>query len=325
MVALKDFARLLFSLVNAVLVAGVPVQLLLLGDANQLQPVEQGKPFEDVIESNVVPIFRLTRVYRAEYQKLSDFCLATFDKFWTLDPDRRDSLQTIAAPHVVCHFLYDDDDIFKTVDKIVQKILDEHGVFPMVVTKMNDHCKQIAASIRRIYSLTTSGTVPTTPHGHDSFVRGDVVLFKTNTKHWKNGDTGTILNSLERQIPMYTVMFHSHNVQLPDDEDRDDDVCVVDNSEAMEHGQVAAVLGERHIAPSTCRTVHRCQGSTYKHVIFVKTGHRSSFFPCKRAHYTAYSRASQSLHIVAPLKTVNGEHPRKAEIRTTLLESFLRA
>jgi hypothetical protein len=312
MVSLRDFTLLLRSL-HSMVIKGTKVSLLLLGDANQLPPIEQGCPFIDMLKSGVVPTTALTKVHRAESSLLSDFCLRSLS-------DPIDGLQSGAAPYVTCCFSTDDETLMRDVERVVRDLHAANGEIPMVISKINEHCRSIAAMIRNV---SREALLSSSPSGDDVFAAGDEVLFNTNTAYWKNGDEATIICKENDRYPIkYKVRFWRCDECL---QSLDDDVDLVNSEEASVKGQIVAIVGDRHIVPSTCRTVHKCQGNGFDHVVFVKYSHRSSFHASQRENYTAYSRARRSLHILGDRRALTDvRYARTAEVRNTLLSHLLR-
>jgi hypothetical protein len=322
MVCLTDFSDLLSSL-KSMVSQGVKVGLLMIGDANQLPPIEQGSPFIDIMKSGLLPVTQLKKVYRASSAGLSEFCTGTLSRFWTLNPSSSNCLQNAASPHVSCSFLENDIEIFKKVETVLRGLYLLNGDVPMVITKLNDHCRTIAGIIRSVVHEGKSNMRESKAMGFEltnqsGFAIGDKVLFNTNTQYWKNGDEGVVIDIRKNPYPKYTLRFtmnFNHNA-------KDDDEIELISKLDSDQGSVAT-LGQRHISPSTCRTVHKCQGSGFEHVIFVKSGHCSSFHACQRENYTAYSRAKTSLHIIGNYSSLNGRFARESEKRDTLLSPML--
>jgi hypothetical protein len=314
MVSLRDFTLLLRSL-HAMVIKGTKVSLLLLGDANQLPPIEQGCPFIDMLRSGVVPATALTKVHRAESSLLSDFCLRSLSL-------PIDGLQSGAAPYVTCCFSTDDESLMRDVERVVRDLHAANGEIPMVITKINENCRSIAVMIRNISRKTS---LSSSPSRDDVFAAGDEVLFNTNTAYWKNGDEATIVC---RENDRYPIKYKVRFLRCGDEclQNLDDDVDLVNSEEASAKGQIDAIVGDRHIVPSTCRTVHKCQGNGFDHVVFVKYSHCSSFHASQRENYTAYSRARRSLHILGDRRALtDARYARTAEVRNTLLSHLLRA
>ncbi len=66
MINQKDMAKLLMLLVK------LNMQIILVGDVNQLPPIEPGRPFKDIINSGKVIVSQLTICFRTEVQTISD-------------------------------------------------------------------------------------------------------------------------------------------------------------------------------------------------------------------------------------------------------------
>jgi ATP-dependent exoDNAse (exonuclease V) alpha subunit len=51
-------------------------KIVLCGDPKQLKPIENGSPFNDLVNSGIVPVFRLTENHRTDPASLgiADFC-----------------------------------------------------------------------------------------------------------------------------------------------------------------------------------------------------------------------------------------------------------
>lgn len=66
MINQKDMAKFLMFLVK------LNMQIILVGDVNQLPPIEPGRPFKDIINSGKVTVSQLTICFRTEVQTISD-------------------------------------------------------------------------------------------------------------------------------------------------------------------------------------------------------------------------------------------------------------
>lgn len=249
-------------------------QLLFVGDINQLQPIDPGNFFYNLILSNIIPTYTLTKNYRS-----TDGIL-------------------INANNIINNLDIVENDVFNIVEG------DINDVFDIVKTYYDNHIKAEELKIicpyneyqnvkilkllndgyQNIYNSKTSGVM-------DNFGRmfkcNDRVILQKNFNHLKiyNGSEGVVTFIDHNYI---TVNFNnvSHNFLFRSLND-------YKNEDHIE-------LLVKHLSHAYAITVDKAQGNQYPYVIAFLPNRYESPFINKNRLYTLITRAAKMLWIVTP-------------------------
>ena len=277
-------------------------RLILLGDANQLASVEPGSVFSDLCKAgNRGPLTHCVTTLRKNYRF-----------------EERSGIGRLAAAVVAgdadaaVRVLRDGSDATTQLEP-----LDDEAAFDAFAhdcaREWSDHMKDLAADPlgvapfpeRRVLCSHRRGPFGTDRFNrlverrlaelgrrreHDEFYIGRPIIVSRNDRqtNLSNGDTGVVVPG-DRGNP---------RVWFPD-LDRDGKRFLVAPSRLPQHESFFAL------------TVHRAQGSEYRHVVFVP-GPAESRVNTKELLYTAVTRAQNTVTVLATRRSV-----RAAVLRTT--------
>jgi exodeoxyribonuclease V alpha subunit len=271
---------------------------IFVGDANQLPPVGPGAFFRDLIASAIVPTVRLLTLHRAAQES------------WIC----RNAPKVLAGSGVELEDCKDfewwqlptnsAEYICKTVVDLVTKLRDE-GV-PLdeiqVLTPMKERAggtKPLNKALQEVLNPRGKG-VPALHAFDQDIYRGDKVIHTQNNYQLgvMNGELGYVLGDVEHQ---------GLRVRFADD------VVVKYSAKDARDLQLAYAL-----------TIHKCQGSEFKHCIVVCHSEHSHMLT-RQLFYTAITRAKEKVYVVGD------EHGMKKALATihdsqrkTLLQQRLR-
>lgn len=259
------------------LVSAMPkrMKLILVGDVDQLPPIGCGSPFRDMINSECIPVARLTKIYRQSGQskiitnahlinsgKMPDLTNSENTDFFFFrinSPERmREQVLRMMTGTVKKKFGFSCEDI--QVLTPTRKITDQLGSIQLnnlIQSELNPEGEYIASGPYR-------------------FRNGDKVMQNTNNYELGvfNGDIGKII-SIDTEDKTVTVSFQG----------MDEEVVYT-----------KADIDELELAYAT--TVHKSQGSEYPAVIVVAD--RSQYIMLQRTlFYTAVTRAKKACIVIS--------------------------
>ena len=285
MVGSKDMAAILqYS-------AGAGTErLIMVGDKDQLPPIDWGCPFADLIEANILPVTKLQKIYRtAEGGGIA-----------------------LLASHVRDRALlqaYYQDVVFSNVDEtsIAERAIAEYAhllrrglqcediglITPYVADHYLYAADKLNAMVRKLRGLDP-----------DRPTVGDLVIGTKN--HRKPYDAHEFMNGQRGIVAKpgdCTLAIQFEGEEQPE---------YFDASELELNGL------PKYVSYGYATTIHKSQGGEYAHVIAIVPKNIAYTFG-KPAIYTAFTRARQSLTIMGALDWLPGYYraPRKAEIYST--------
>lgn len=291
-------------LANSLLKAVAPhAQLVLVGDVDQLPSVGPGKVLQDLISAGVIPVARLTQVFR---QAAESLIIQNAHRINRGDFPR---LVTPGTEKSDCYFIEIEDPaaiVDALVKSVVSSLPKSFGYDPLrdiqVLTPMNRG--QVGAN--SLNNLLQEALNPSIP-GHPELVRGsrslrvgDKVIQRVNNYKLEvfNGDMGTI-EAMDLIDQLVAVRFG-------------DRLVTYDYADLME------------LAHGYCVTVHKSQGSEYPAVVLPL--HTSHFKMLSRnLLYTALTRARKTVVMIGSTRAVGiAMRATEAESRYTGLIEGLR-
>ncbi len=284
-VVIVDEASMLDVTLASHLLKAVPGdgQLILVGDIDQLPSVGPGRVLSDIIESEAVPVVRLTQVFR---QAQGSFIITNAHRI------REGEYPRLIAPDGVsetdCYFLKADEpeDIHRLVINVVTRSLPKKfGYHPasdiQVLTPMN----RGSAGAGELNRLLQSALNPR-ESGKEEIERmgrlyrvGDKVIQRINNYNLEvfNGDVGTIV-AMDTEDQTTTIDYAGREV-------------VYDWSDLYEVGHGFAI------------SIHKSQGSEYPAVVMVV--HPQSFPVLSRnLIYTGLTRAKRTAVIIGSTRAI---------------------
>ena len=239
-------------------------KVVLVGDSNQLLPVEEGQIFRDLITSGKIHTVYLSRIFRTESKTIIDNANRILDGKNTFIIDssfniiiKDNNSQVIAAAQELAQDLYGSSDCLN-----VQVLTQSKSA----VEKINQHIKNKSLSKKSCITLRE----------YKKFHIGEKIIFNRNDadNKYANG-----------QIAIITAV--------------NDGNKTLDAS--TNNGAPALNLGYRdlkNLDSAYAITIHKSQGSEYGQVIIALTEDADALL-CRELLYTAITRASKKVTIIS--------------------------
>lgn len=265
-------------------------RLILVGDPDQLPPVGPGFPFSDMLRSGVLPVVRLTEIFRQAQQSLIVM------NAHRVNQGQLPELKTVTSDFFFMRRNSEEAVTSLIRDLCVTRLPKNMGIQPSEIQVLSPTRKG-GVGTAALNKLLQSALNPSAPekrekaYGELIFREGDRVMQIRNNYDivWKktdgsavgtgifNGDVGTI-TAIEPKEELVRVRF--------DDREAEYDFTQ---------------LGELELAYAI--TVHKSQGSEYRAVILA-AWNGSSYLLSRSILYTAITRARELLIIVGREETV---------------------
>lgn len=292
-------------------------KLLLLGDVKQLPPVGKGRPFEDLINSEIFYTTFLTVIKRQDTGKLKDSIIAINKQ--EISEDDFDEINTVFMDHD-----FKDEDITFRMCQDIIKLCEQDGIskdeicFISPEHERKGGTKELNQILQYIYNndnhfehnnfkhldkvMRIENKYPTESTNDDDDEKTD-----KDTVIRVNGDTGRVLfvrdNTASSQDSNYSGKktkgkksgyFRSK-----------DATCYVEYDEDKYREKLTYKELYEEFTVNYCNTVHKWQGSQEKAVVFVVSGFHNSlrYQNALKLAYTAMSRATKKLIVVGDRKT----------------------
>jgi len=259
------------------LLSAVPAgsQLILIGDVDQLPSIGPGAVLADLINSGVLPVIRLDKVYRqAAGSRVATN--AALIRHGTVGLDYGEDFTLLESPTF--------DESAKILSDLYVQEVQEHGIDNVVL--LSPFREKTATGVTPLNERLQEMVNPPAPdkpeckYGRRLFRLHDKVMQTKNEEMLSNGDIGYITG-------IYPV---------------DDDTAVlVDFGDGRTKEYISDDLKTLQLAYAT--TVHKSQGSEYHTVLLsLQTGH---YMMLKRPLlYTAITRAKEEVIIVGQRKAL---------------------
>ena len=272
-------AMLLHSLTDAMPMDG---QLLFIGDKDQLPSVGAGSVLNDMIESGVIPVAKLTEIYR---QKDGSSIIENAQKINTshvnLEFDKDFSMVSASG----------EEEALEKIKALYQKAVAECGgdnvalLTPLRRLQKGRDLKVVSDNLNKELQEVINpddGFKKTLTLGGKKFIVGDKVLQWKNTDKSSNGDIGIITDIREVNSDVA--------------------VCI-----SWENGNdtVETRVGMQDISLAYSISIHKSQGSQYDCVIIpMLRSQKCSLFK-RNLLYTAVIRAKKKVIIVGDEPTIS--------------------
>lgn len=282
--------ELFCNLINAI---NKNIRVYFIGDTDQLPPVGLGYIFRDLIQSNLVPVTKLNKVFRQGEGSVIKVNAQNINKgITTLEREvgafeitcyKKDELRRdIIANQKACL------QIFKTKLAEQRKINAEKAIYQVqILTPMKKGelgTNKLNSLIQEMYNPIDDTKRQIVFHSKDKkeefiYRTNDKVMQITNDydKNVFNGDMGIIV-SVEK---------NSIEVRFENDE-----IVSYEKSEIRESLILAYAI-----------TVHKSQGSEYANVIFISS-YLHSFMRQRNLFYTAVTRAKKSVNLLGDVQSI---------------------
>lgn len=283
---------------------GENFNVILVGDPNQLPPIEWGSTLGQVLESESIPTFRLSvnhRVYTVEGE--IDGVLLNAHAIASL-PKRRKKNDPVPpfAFQRTPNFIIDTGGIHKVVD-IVRTCFQQVGTPPEQITIVTPYNRDLDFLNNAVQTLYYSSAPAVIDSRGKKWVIGDRVMMLRNSYdiNVMNGEEGRV-REVDREkivVDFGTSGCHSFPLEKPPEKEEKYKYSSINKDEGEEVEEARTVLMVSH---SYAVTVHKAQGEEYDIVVifFSKpfgTGgieqEEYSSFLTRNLIYTALTRAKR--------------------------------
>ena len=275
------------------------VRIVLVGDSEQLQPIEEGRPFADLIEAaekgrTSIPFARLATNYRTDSAGIVALADDIRAETFTHAKIEAGSYPAVAAEHVE----NDEAALFAVLDRY-QALLSA-GARPRNIAILSPFKKPSLALSTVQMNIAIRGMLGFDP---DRAARGEIVIGVRNDfdRNIINGARGIVTQAGS------SIIVEFEGLSAPS----------ISEGKDMKTGR-ALPLG---IDFGYASTIHKAQGSEFEHVIVVIDG-ANDWLLRKSALYTAVTRARSSLTIIGDLVAAEAMS-RSPDRRTTVLQTLL--
>ncbi|OGN59011.1 MAG: hypothetical protein A3D18_02415 [Chlamydiae bacterium RIFCSPHIGHO2_02_FULL_49_29] len=303
---LVDEASMLDARLFAALLASVQVgtRLILMGDSDQLPPVEAGSLFADLLDLGLFPCTRLTKWLRTESRPLLELARAIRDgdKAVALQLMRKESLQGDFGFSFLSV-----NQIHERIWSFVKERIPAH--FSQRPTK--EEIRQVLEGFRILSCLRTGPLgvdalnqklvnqfYRTAPVG--SYVAIPVLLTRSDSsRDLYNGQTGVFIKQKEER----------------------DGVLLTEKDEIVFAERTLPALAVAHFEYACCLSVHKSQGSEYAEVLLLVPKGSDNFG--REVLYTAATRAKNQLWVVGDEATIEKALERSSRRQSGLIPNAL--
>ncbi len=285
--------------------------LLLVGDTDQLPPVEAGNVLHDLIKSELAPVTRLQDIYR---QDESSSIIENANRIRQGKHPNYDTSES--GNFFIFHIENADQAAEQIVELASHKIAEKWDLDPLRDIQIIAPQKQRKLGVNnlnmRLRRVLIDSSAPKVALGTKSFQVGEKIMQTKNdySRGVFNGDIGFVvgINHAERTL---AVAFERHTqledsngslpgfLELPDG--GGEVIYSFDDAQSLEYAY--------------CITVHKAQGSEYPAVIVPVHGEQSPMLMTRKLLYTAITRAQQVVCLVGTRDAVQNAIDR-AETNT---------
>lgn len=299
------------------------VRLTILGDPNQLPAIGAGQVFADLIGTQIIPTFHLTRNFRSAKSDIPVFCNmilgeSDYEKHWKLD---------VKQPFQNVHYHFSAGLSVNKVICVLQEYCSK-GCLPaglagtstpslQVITNTNKTCEELVYCVRKVFYKALQYASKNNVQSQ-KFAKNDPVLLCSNNSIFKNGDHAKIMDiqsedGFKTEYTLQLTQCNNERTMTKKDQKTFHWSC--------KDGVETIVVHEQHMKPIFARTVHSTQGLGFDYVLYVI----DSPYPLNmNMHYTAYSRTKKELHLFGSRDHFNGRKARlKEEVKNSFVESWL--
>ncbi|MDD6484023.1 MAG: ATP-dependent RecD-like DNA helicase [Clostridiales bacterium] len=276
-------------------------RLVIVGDPDQLPSVGAGNVLRDFIESDAVPVVKLTTVFRQQKESviITNCCAVNTGEIKSIKTDG--DFKFIATSN-------SSGTMDKAV-KIYQNCIQKYGIDNVVLLNPTRRPKQDSVLCTTDLNIKIQGLI-NPERGEREFEcngyklrKGDRVLQTKNQEYIKNGDIGTIKDIVDKYV-----------------DDVFQTIMIIDfDGNVMEYTRDDA----KNLELAYAMTVHKAQGSQYK-VVIMTTDNEHTFMLRRNLIYTGISRATDKVALIGqPEAFRKGIENHKMDVRYTNLKSML--
>lgn len=264
--------------------------ITLVGDINQLPPINAGRPFECMINSTLFETTILTKIKRQDTGALKNFILDFKDK--KLNVDNFDDTTCIHIPHN-----FNEE---KKTQTICKQLVNDYGKDNIAfITPQNKY----PGGVNEMTKLLQDIFNPENPSVYGKFKDGDFVMRRENDygeeEIFVNGDCGIIKFNNDKKTA--TITYEDNR------------------KESMSNSRVSDYFNLNYI-----NTIHKFQGSQKKIIVFCSSNNHFTSFKndtAKRLCLTACSRAQTAFILLGNKHNfINSQHQKEEKYKTMFMK-----
>ena len=277
-----------FSAAYNAINSGRDTHIIIIGDPDQLPSVEYGNVLNDLIDSGIVPVFKLTNIHRFS---ASTIIVTNASKVLAGDSN-------LAEDYINNSFrLYKEgstDEAIKTIMELSYSTKDNHPMEScQIISPIKDSAlgvDYINNVVRKIYNPNAKMVY----FGKQRYAIGDKVILNKNNRKlgYINGDMGIVTKVSKEEM---SINVDGKNITLP---------------KSL----------YKNVSLAYCLTVHKMQGSEADNIIIALP---KSLLTDRNMLYTALTRAKKRVNIVFIDDALEEACLRKTERITLLKEHIL--
>lgn len=280
--------------------------IVLVGDIDQLPPISWGNMFKELIMSNTADTVRLTKNYRVVQDYENNGILENAKQIVDWDPENPscpDRFDFLPANNFTVVESNDASMIFQIVNGLLQVGNTAKDI--RVISPYNDPLVKINQACQTIYNSEQDYVIDKTKD-KTMWRIGDLVAMTSNNYdiNVMNGEEGEVVG-VSYDNDTIDCFFEGHGTfsfsLIPPKQDYGD----WDDWSTPE-GKVKRIEDSLNVTMLThCFgiTVHKSQGSEFKHVIFyLEPRHKHGNFINKNLIYTGITRAKDTVHMVGDIE-----------------------
>ena len=276
-------------------------QWTLVGDANQLPPIDWGSAFAELIKSETIPVYRLTTNYRVYTENgerdgiiLNANQIINHDGEYPFEFTNTDNFSVLEGPI---------EHIYTFITSFQRANIPASSI--VVICPYNKYLDKINKEFQRIYNANSPSVVDTR---NDKWCVNDRVMMTVNDAEIGvfNGETGIIteVNGIKISVKFPNAGIHDFLLepiiqrgnygvrQYVHQGDIADEAMAGDDEYDMCRSVLKLKLGY-------ALTVDKSQGSEWDFVIYYLPEFNTGGFLNKNRHYTAITRAKRAVWCIA--------------------------
>lgn len=295
-------------------------KLFIIGDPAQLCSVGAGNVLHDLIESNIVPTVKLTKIFRYNEGGLMQVATDTRNGKSFLSDTTNGKFVSFGEKQDFIFFQYENNKILDRLEAVYEGLL-ESGISPneiMVLSAQNKGDFGTIAINNRLQKLANENCKKNSSNfmqiGDTKYYVGDLVLQTVNNYHAKINNPLFSFDTDDKEM-----MIANGETMVIKEISQFDVILEIDNVEVV---YKRADMQNVNLAYSI--STHKSQGGSAKIVIFiVPTSH--TFMLSSNLLYVGFTRTKERCFTIGDLTTVNRAIKKKEENnRNTFLLTLLK-
>jgi hypothetical protein len=288
-----------------------PYNITFVGDCNQLQPIEWGTLFEQVIKSNMIPVYKLTKIHRIRGGDSDGIGINSLKiiEYNTIDEDEDDEYREDRPPFEftqTSNFTIMSGNITNVYDII--KTLHSAGANSSnvtIVTPYNKDIDELNKLFQQIYLDDVEFRIDS--RGRIWKLGDRIMMIENNyTINVMNGEEGFVTGLNEDSIAITFQDGASHEFKLN----------AIENDETINELSPPKELNVALICHAYAVTIHRAQGSEWDFVIvYIPMSQTETSFLSRNMVYTAITRGKKMVWCIGDIASLTNASQKSPSYR----------